>query len=464
MIQQIFRKELAELFQSRRFRVLALGLGLLWAVALLNGLQYYQHHNHTAHKASEASYAQWLGQGEKNPHSAAHYGFYVFKPVPLMAVIERGSSDFLGNIVWLEAHRQNEVRDAAAADAGSLLRMGQLSIGFLLQFIVPLFVILLCYNQFSKEREQNTLKLLLSTRARVSDLFVGKWLASLVAVWSLVLPLLMLTVGLMALQPSGESWVDVVVPALLWLVLGLFLLYALVATVAIAVSAAVAQSATSLVVLAGFWLIGVFLVPRFGAVLADTLYPTPSSFAFDQRIEALRKGGLDGHGPPNQDLLQKTLAKYGVDSVSQLPVNFAAISLQAGEDADAAIYDVVYQDLFAQFRRQERWLRYTALLSPFQAFQNLSMALSNTDVHAHLRFADQAETHRRRMQKDINRYYETNNTGNEEFWASIPRLDYKPATLNERLDLAKADLAALGVWLLLSLVFALFSIRQFKLT
>jgi ABC-2 type transport system permease protein len=216
--------------------------------------------------------------------------------------------------------------------------------------------------------------------------------------------------------------------------------------------------------LAGFWLVGVFLIPRFGNVLAEQLYPAPSSFAFDQRIDKMRLEGIDGHGPANEELLKTTLAKYGVDSLSQLPVNFAAISLQASEEADAAIYDIVYHDLYDQFRRQEVWLRYVGLLSPFQTFQNLCMAVSGTDVHTHLHFADQVERHRRDMQLTLNTYYQANTTGSDALWQSVPPFSYQAAGIHQRMQLAWADVGVLMAWLLLATMVVWLSLQQFKLT
>lgn len=463
MIKLIYLKELMDILRSQRFRLIAAGFALISFLALFNGVQYYQSSNETAKTAADASYRQWLEQGEKNPHSGAHYGFYAYKPNPLMSVMDRGAVDFLGNVVWLEAHNQNEVKNPAAADGGALLRMGQLTLGFVLQCILPLILILLSYNQFTKETENGTLKLLLSTRISLRQLFAAKFLASYSVALVLLVPVLGIALGTMSSLDSSENWWSDVVPSFLYLTGSLMIFYALVTLISVSVSLRVSTSAVALVSLAGFWLIGVFLVPRFGSILAQEIYPTATSFEFDEQIALLKEKGVDGHGAPNQDLVAQTLKKYGVDSLSQLPVNFAAISLQVGEENAAAVYDVVYADLFGQFRKQEVWLRYVGLLSPFQAFRNLSMAVSGTDAHEHLRFANQAEDHRRMIQKTLNTYYETNTTGNETLWRSVPNFGYQKSSILERLTLVRLDALVLGIWLMLSFLFAGFCLRSFQL-
>ncbi|KEO71918.1 ABC transporter permease subunit [Anditalea andensis] len=463
MILLIFRKEFNEIFFSKRFLIIVIGVAVLWFFALFNGIGYYQGSNSSAQQVQNETYQQWLDQGDKNPHSAAHYGFYIAKPIPLLAVIDKGANDFLGNVVWIEAHNQNEVKNPAATDAGSLLRMGQLTIGFVLQFIIPLMIILLCYNLFTKEKENGTIKLLLSTRANLIDLFMGKFLASMLSLWMMLLPLLAFSMLLMYQQDFSESWSLEIIPSMVYFVLGLFLLYTLLIAICISVSLKVNSSSIALVILAGFWLCGVFLVPRFASVLAEQVYPAPTSFAFEQQITDMRLKGIDGHGPVNEDLLKETLDQYGVDSIEDLPVNFAAISLQASEESDAAIYDIVYTELFIQFRQQEKFLSYMGILSPFQTFRNISMALSGTDMQTHLDFAEHAEKHRRAIQKTINDFYLSHDTGSDDLWHSVGLLNYTSPDIYQRLHMAQLDVVVLITWLLLGLGFTYYSVKTFKI-
>jgi ABC-2 type transport system permease protein len=40
--------------------------------------------------ARRATREQWLHQGVKNPHSAAHYGVYAFKPKMPLSLVDQG--------------------------------------------------------------------------------------------------------------------------------------------------------------------------------------------------------------------------------------------------------------------------------------------------------------------------------------------------------------------------------------
>ncbi|GAB3640615.1 ABC transporter permease [Spirosoma arcticum] len=405
MIQHIVTKERAELAGESRFRWAGGVLYVLFAVALLTGYSYYSQTNTEHETAQRTSYTQWLNQDPKSPHAAAHYGLYAYKPVPLMAILDKGMDDYLGSAVWLEAHNQNDVKLRTIQDSATLSRFGSLTVGFVLQFLMPLLLILLSYDAVSKERESGTLRILLSTNASAGQLLVGKWLAVLQVVLLYIFgPILLLSVGVMILAGGATAFADAL-PNLTGWILFYGLYYAFWAGLGIIVSSQVKQSGLALVGLLGFWAFGAFLVPRLCGSVARLVAPTLSALAFTEQIITDKETGING-GPSAQDygkLVEKqTLAKYGVDSLSQLPVSFAGIALQANENRDWTIYDRNYGGLFRQFQRQEQVMEWFNLLSPTLAMRNLSRALAGTDMDKHIDFTDKAEAHRRVIQKAMN--------------------------------------------------------------
>ncbi|WP_373512075.1 DUF3526 domain-containing protein [Persicitalea sp.] len=405
MIQRINTKEWAELTGESRFQWSMAVLYVLFAVALLTGYVYYSQTNTEHETAQRTAYRQWLNQDPKSPHAAAHYGLYAYKPVPLMAVLDKGMDDYLGSAVWLEAHNQNDVKLRTIQDAATLSRFGSLTVGFLLQFLVPIFIILLSYDAISKERESGTLRILLSTNVSTGQLLIGKWLAVFrVVVLCVFGPMFLLSAAIMALAGGTANFVD----ALPWLtgwVICYALYYALWAGLGIYVSSQVKQSGIALVALLGFWTFGAFLVPRLCGSVARLAVPTPSALLFTEQIISDKETGING-GPSAQDYAElverQTLAQYGVDSLTQLPVSFAGIALQASENRDWTIYDKNYGGLFRQFEQQERVMEWLSTLSPTLAMRNLSRALAGTDTDKHIDFTNRAEGHRRNIQKAMN--------------------------------------------------------------
>ncbi|MBX6312386.1 MAG: ABC transporter permease subunit [Isosphaeraceae bacterium] len=172
----VARKEWTELARDARWKALIGVTLLLRRASLALGLLRLQRFER-AHHAAAGDRRVWTAQGAKNPHSAAHFGQYAFKPVGPLAVAECGVDEFAGNAVWLEAHKQNGAQFRTVRDGTLTARMGRLTLAFVLQAVLPLMAILLGFAAFSGEREAGTLPQLLSLGVRPRDLLLGKGLA-----------------------------------------------------------------------------------------------------------------------------------------------------------------------------------------------------------------------------------------------------------------------------------------------
>jgi hypothetical protein len=104
MITQIARKEFTEMLRDGRFRWAAAIVFTLLLASIVMGGKHYRDVKNQHDLAQAETREHWLRQPAKNPHSAAHYGIYAFKPKMLPAVLDRGVDPFVGQSVWLEAH------------------------------------------------------------------------------------------------------------------------------------------------------------------------------------------------------------------------------------------------------------------------------------------------------------------------------------------------------------------------
>lgn len=158
----VARHEWRSLWRDRTFVATLACLALLLGAAVAAGATTQRQHERTRSAAQEASQKQWLGQGKKNPHSAAHFGIHAFRPLTGLALFEPGVHPFEGTSVYLEAHKANDLRDAPSEDASSLSRLGGPSAAALLRTLLPLVIFLLTASAFAGERERGTLKLLVA--------------------------------------------------------------------------------------------------------------------------------------------------------------------------------------------------------------------------------------------------------------------------------------------------------------
>lgn len=463
MILTIARKEWLELTRDGRFRGAAAFVFLLSALGLIMGALHQGAVRAEREDARRLTRAQWLDQGEKNPHSAAHYGVWAFKPEPALAAFDPGVEPYTGVAVYLEAHKQNPSRYRPAADATAAARLGELSGAGVLQLLAPLLVILLTFSAFTSEREAGTLRLLLATGVERRRLVWGKALGVGLALALLLVPLLGVAVGVLLSVPAAREPDTLVRGA--GLVLGYGFYLGGFVFLGLAVSAWVRTSRLALLVLLAFWMVNGLLAPRLASEVARAWAPVPTAETYARRVAEDSEKGIDGHNPADQRvaaLEERVLARYGVKSKDQLPVNFDGLALQEGEEYSNTVNDRHQGDLWAAWQRQESVHRAFAPLSPLLALRALSSALAGTDLAGHVRFSREAETYRRDLVRRMNLAVATNSRPGDwdykagaALWREVPEFQPVSVSWRELLWAQAPALALLAGWWLLTIMLAL---------
>jgi len=455
MITTITAKEWMEYKQDHRLKWIALIIYGLFAMALATGVKYYSTATAANTQAQQDSYAQWLQQGKKNPHSAAHYGFYAFKPLSPLAILDKGMESYLGRAVWLEAHNQNEVKEREATDAGSIVRFGNMSVAFIFIFLLPLGILLLGFDLFSKEREQGTLPLLLSSETGMAAIFRGKALALYKVVMLIFLPMLLVATVTCIITAGSTAWLQAL-PQFLLLVLFLLLYFGIWVLLSLYISSFVRTSSVSLVGLLAFWVLGVFIIPRMGGLLAKALHASPSAFAFSNNVRLDNELGIDRKTPATQrqKLFEDSLLKkYGVDSIAALPLNIRGLNLERGEEYGYLIFEKNYGGLERTYHSQDQTFNWLNILSPTQSLRAISAGFSGTDINKQVHFAALAEDHRRMIASTMNEDIATNSVGienymvDEQFWAKIPNFKYTEPPLKQWLLPQLVPVFSIFLWL-----------------
>ncbi len=470
MIYTIAIKELKELIREGRFRIMASVIFALLVVSTIVSFRYYQWVNDQHQAARDNARNVWVSQDNKNPHSAAHYGTYAFKPKYPMSLIDQGVDKYSGLSIYLEAHKRNEAQYIAAQDQTALSRFGDLTPDFILLFIIPLFIVLIGFNAFTKEKESGTLRLLKSYGVSSLRLAGGKWLGIFAAVLALVAPIYLISLLLLSgISDFGELNGGV----LLLLFLFLLVYYAAFINITLLVSALVKRSSISLVMLLAVWMVACLGMPKVANRLADEIYPYPTQNQFAAEIEEDQKNGMDGHDPYNvlmKKLEKETLEEYGVDSIQQLPFNWDGYSMQKGEEHTAEIYFEHYEKLRQTYLDQSSVYRTAAVLSPYLPARFLSMALCRTDYNAHWHFSDAAEKYRIMMMDKLNTHFAENTAygdwaykADKSLWDEIPDFTYSPPNYGEILEANVGNIATLIAWSLASAVMFLWSVVKIRI-
>jgi ABC-2 type transport system permease protein len=202
--------------------------------------------------------------------------------------------DYLGNVIFLEAHKQNTANLSEAGSSGTLLRFGAFSSAFILQSIVPLIILFLGFGLLVQERENATLKIISVQGASGRDIIWGKilglWLFSLCFLIP-VIPVVFVAAWMSETTDSADILMrlSLLLPAYM-----VYYFFISALTVIVSANSKIHLQPSSVLSDSGFFSL-LFYLKEFS--LQQNLYPAPSRIAFETHLEKdILKSG-DSHNP-----------------------------------------------------------------------------------------------------------------------------------------------------------------------
>jgi ABC-2 type transport system permease protein len=459
-------KDATEIWRDGRFRWAA-GLLLVLLVAAIAGGVHNQ--SQIARQHADAQRAErdvWLDKGDMNPHAAAHYGAFVFKPVQPLSAIDPGLDPFVGVFVFLEAHKQQLARHRPIEDATPTRRLGQLTPASAALVLLPLLVVALTFSSFAGERDQGTLRPLLAMGISRRSLLAGKAMGAVLPLAAVIVPATLIGAALLmwnapadpnapiAARAAGMGLVYLV-HTLIWVGLGL------------TISARSRSQGAALVVLLAIWFANAFIMPPLAMAMAKWVDPSPSAIEFaasiqdekdswpswDERVEQVMERFLDGE-------FESTMA----------PANVEVVALLESEADETALYDRRFAELFERYRRQANSYERVGGLAPTLAARSLSMALAGTDEAHDREFAAAAARYRAAMLTTLNgelassgRFNTFDYTRGRDLWEKVPPFDYDVPTARWALSQASWSATALAAWLIAIAIAAAWSVSSMRL-
>lgn len=401
IIYSIIRNELTQQIRDKVIVSLGVLILLLLTVSVISGINYYSEMADQHHQAEDLARVQWENQGEKNPHSAAHYGTFAFKPVTVLSVFDPGVDRYTGVSIFLEGHRQNFAANSLAEDKEASRRFAELTPTFIFAYLFPLFIILAGYRSIVGEKENGMYRYLKSQGVSTGQLIAGKAMGLWVVILLIYLPFLLIGCLFLLLTDSlGSSLTGFLLMAAVWLIY-----FGVIAHITITVSVLAKSSGSSMVILLSLWIISTLLVPRLITNIASGVHPVPDTTEFYQAVRTDLLEGIDGHNPYSEHSVafrDSVLAAHGVDDVTDLPFNFRGMMLQEGEEFEKRIYDHHFAKIDEIHRNQIRLFSFSSILSPSIAARMTSMAVAGTDMHAFNHFSRKAEAYRIELMRELN--------------------------------------------------------------
>lgn len=445
---------------------------LLLFTTVLNTLELWEAQHQRLHQQQQAE-ETFLNQPDRHPHRMVHYGHYVFRAPPPLAMFDPGVDAVTGQSMFLEGHRQNSAMFADARAQARTGGFGALTPAKLYHLFLPLLIIALGHGVILREREARTLGPLLSQGVSGVRLYRGKLLAMGLVIGLLSLPALFSSV---ASSFSGES-----MRASLTLYFGNVLYLCVWAALTLLVSVTTRSRAVALGVLSTVWVLSVLVIPRIGVTSASATLPSEGKILTDMRMnDDLRKLG-DGHNaadPAFAKLRANLLAQYNVERVEDLPVNFRGIVASKSETDLTETLNAYAEKRMQREVDQAEHLSNYRWLSPYLAISGASRNLAGTDLETHHRFLREAESLRYDFVQGLNQAHierlsyidDINRNKGEEGWKRarvdsanwqvLKEFRFLPDPAMDRVSRATPKLVSLAVWFIGLLMLGMIAARR----
>ncbi len=461
-------------FKSKGVYLLLLIWIILLYYAAFSGVSYTdQNHHRTNHQ--EMARESWENNPDKHPHRMAHFGTFAFRLKHPLSIFDFGLESYMGNAVFLEAHKQNTVNFSEAGFSTGLLRFGELSMAIILQLILPLVIFFIGYSAISSDRENGTLKILLTQGARWKEILFGRSFGLFVISLIFLLPFFIVSTLLLVFEHHGneDSWYR------LMMLLSSYSFYAFIlSSITIIVSLKSSSSKNALLKLLGIWMVMGIMLPRTALAIGGFLYSAPNKLEFRAAIEEEVIQYGDSHDPddPHFKMLKDSILKSNqVASVEDLSFNYGGFVMKEGERISSLIYNKHHHRLLDKYRKQNQFLKWLSVINPFLAIKNLSMALCETNFESYINFQNQAEDHRYHLAQKMNdlqiKYISPKISGSEgkkhvvdrEEWKKIPAFQHRFLSLGKTIKNETTALLSIVCWVLFAILIIQYYSKKAKI-
>lgn len=457
----IFNQEWALKRRSSVLTLLFVVMQALLVTALISSWSQYSRTIEQQSAAQALVEKQWNEQPARHPHRVAHFGHFTFRPPSALSFFDNGVNHFVGNSIFIEAHRQNSANFANDQNSESLLRFSELSVANILLLFWPLLLIALGYNTITSERQTGTLRQLLSIDISFSQLLLGKGLCYAFLSILFIAPVFILTLALVL-----SSDISLVADSLIRIggLFALYLAYCLVWILLILfVSSVVAYPRNALNSLISIWFILTIVSPRLLADIAAQQYPQLDRNSFDKMVKAQVSKVGDSHNPDDphfNEFKAKTLAQYGVDDVKDLPINYRALVIQEGERISSEIFTNLYKQQMKKQRQQHQLVSLFYWLNPYLMARDTSMAVAGTDVWHFYDYEMQSEHHRFARIEKLNKIHAEHIDAEHDrgakaepiHWHTFNAFEYQQPPLSQSLEPFKTTWPVPLIFLLMGLL------------
>ena len=461
MLATIIRKEILEAALSLRFLIAMLLCLVLIPLGTYVNLKEYEQ------RRSDHQESTQLYQQRSKGNISHNFPAEGYRPPSVLSIFATGLEYFLPNKVVTSRDGNVRMLDESGISNPESLLFGKTDLLFNVSVILSLLAFIFTFNMVSGEREEGTLRLMMSNPVPRWQILLGKLIGNYLVF--LIPFLLSIIIALLILSTSGSvalfslqmlpSFLTILLASLLF-ILSMFMLGMLISTLTY-------RSITSMVVLLFLWTILALSLPKISPMLAEVIYPVKSQQVLDLQKRLIRRdiekeldqklrelydqvvGTTSGFGTPQTEEEQARLDQY---NQAKVPLEEEYHGRMAEEIRK------IEEDYVNRRNVQGAIARNFSRLSPVSCYTYFITEISGTGTLEMANLRENAERFQQTVKETIydsfifNRYGGTSGStmtmvqwadGFNPSEASVPYLQYRLTTMSDALQAEWVDIVLL---------------------
>ena len=334
----------------------------------------------------------------------------VYRRPSVLSVFSEGLEKRLGNSTKIEYESVPQINMAITADNPFLSIFPSLDVSLIFKIVLSLLVLLFAYDVISGEREQGTLKLIMSSSLPRYHFLLGKIIAGLI---TLALPVtIAFIIGLLILEFSpmvdltGSDWARI---GLIYI--GSLVFISAMYNVGLLFSALAKESAVSLMLALLFWVVSVIVIPNASVRFAAHIRSLQSRVKIESEIESSIENLKEIEGPKVRQ--QIVGLPRGWVSMGQGAFGRSYVGLVEKSEVEYRLKWNTFVDYFMikcadktweiengylnDLLRQKELAENVSRISPISLYGNVMSAISGSDLAGFQNFMDGAKAYRNQV-------------------------------------------------------------------
>jgi ABC-type transport system involved in multi-copper enzyme maturation permease subunit len=331
----------------------------------------------------------------------------VYRPPTVLSVFSEGFEKRLGNSakIGLDSVPTTTMSSAETNPYHSIFPT--LDVSLIFKIIMSILALLVAYDVVSGEREQGTLKLMMSGNAARYQVLLGKLLAGLMALAVTVTIAFFVGLLILLLFPmvdlTQSDWARM---GLVYFVTLVFV--SAMYNIGLLFSCLAGRSAISLVLALFFWVLTVVVIPNAGVYLATQIRPLEAGEQtvnqrelihqeFRSKYENIRRNRIPGEGGPQNDIGAGAFGRSFTLVASRGALERHKRQKPLLETLNMKYADKLWQveyNYLNNLFRQKRVTDCLSRVSPISIYGNAVSVLAGTDLAASRHFMERARTYR----------------------------------------------------------------------